>query len=62
MRVNTPENTIPTFCEALETLLQELIDTLFKFYKQVNANPGFIHMLTEFLFERYRKLLSVENG
>jgi type I restriction enzyme R subunit len=55
VRVNTPENAMLTFREVLENLLQELIDTQFKFYKQVNGNPEFAETLTKFLFERYRK-------
>jgi len=58
VRVNTPENAMLTFKEVLENLLQELIDTQFKFYKQVNANPEFADTLTKFLFERYRKGLA----
>jgi type I restriction enzyme R subunit len=57
VRVNTPENALLTFKEVLEDKLQELIDTQFKFYKQVNANPEFAQTLTKFLFERYRKSL-----
>jgi type I restriction enzyme R subunit len=59
VRVNTPENAMLTFKEVLEDLLQELIDTQFKFYKQVNANPDFAQTLTKFLFDRYRKSLGV---
>ncbi len=57
VRVNTPENAMLTFRQVLEDLLQELIDTQFKFYKQVNANPDFAQTLTKFLFERYRRSL-----
>ncbi len=55
VRVNTPENAMLTFKEVLEKLLQDLIETQFKFYKQVNANPDFAQTLTKFLFDRYRK-------
>ena len=48
-----------TFKEVLENLLQGMIDTQFKFYKQVNENPDFALTLTKFLFERYRKGLGV---
>jgi type I restriction enzyme R subunit len=57
VRVNTPENAMLTFRQVLEDLLQEMIDTQFKFYKQVNANPDFAQTLTQFLFERYRRSL-----
>lgn len=62
VRVNTPENAMLTFKEVLENQLQELIDTQFKFYKQVNANPEFAQTLTKFLFERYRKGLEAGNS
>lgn len=59
VRVNTPENAMLTFKEVLETLLQDLIDTQFKFYKQVNGNPEFAETLARFLFERYRKGMAI---
>ncbi len=59
VRVNTPENAMLTFKEVLERQLQEMIDTHFKFYKQVNANPEFAQTLTKFLFDRYRRGLGV---
>ncbi|KPL72971.1 restriction endonuclease subunit R [Leptolinea tardivitalis] len=55
IRVNTPENAMMTFREVVEQQLQDMIDTNFKFYKQVNANPDFAQTLTKFLFDRYRK-------
>lgn len=59
LRVNTPENAKLTFTNVLNDLLQEMIDTHFKFYKQVNDNPDFAKTLTDFLFERYRKTLEM---
>ena len=59
VRVNTPENAMLTFKEVLEAQLHEMIDTHFKFYKQVNADPDFAETLTKFLFERYRRGLDL---
>lgn len=59
IRVNTPENAMLTFREVLNNLLQELIDTQFKFYKQVNGNPEFAQTLTQYLFDRYQKSIGV---
>ena len=59
IRVNAPENAMLTFRQVLEDLLQEMIDTHFKFYKQVDANPEFAETLTKFLFERYRSSLGM---
>lgn len=62
IRVNAPENAMLTFRQVLEDLLQEMIDTHFKFYKQVDANPQFAETLTKFLFERYRSSLGLAGG
>jgi type I restriction enzyme R subunit len=62
IRVNAPENAMLTFRQVLEDLLQEMIDTHFKFYKQVDANPEFAETLTKFLFERYRSSLGLAGG
>jgi len=59
IRVNAPENAMLTFRQVLEDLLQEMIDTHFKFYKQVDANPEFAETLTRFLFDRYRSSLGL---
>lgn len=55
LRVNTPENAMLTFKEVLEQMMTDLVDTQFKFYKQVNSNPEFATTLSNFLFERYRR-------
>lgn len=60
LRVNTPENAMLTFKEVLEQLMTDLVDTQFKFYKQVNGNPEFATTLSNFLFERYRKSIEAK--
>ncbi len=62
VRVNTPENAMLTFREVLENQLNEMIDTHFKFYHQVNANPAFAELLTRFLFDRFCSRLGLEGG
>lgn len=64
MRVNAqaPENAKLTFVNVLNDLLQDLIDTQFKFYKQVNDNPDFAKTLTDFLFRRYRISMGLPAG
>jgi len=62
IRVNTPENAMLTFREVLEKQLNEMIDTHFKFYRQVNTNPDFAELLTRFLFDRFRSRLGLEGG
>lgn len=59
IRVNAPENAMLTFRQVLEDLLQEMINTNFKFYKQVDGNPEFAETLTKFLFDRYRSSLGM---
>lgn len=54
MRVNAPENARLTFDHVATDKLQDMIDTGFKFYKQVNDNPEFAKFLFDVLFERYQ--------
>jgi len=55
VRVNTPDNARLTFDHVVNDKMQEMIDTNFKFYKQVTDDPEFSRMFFEWLFERYRK-------
>lgn len=51
--VNTPENARLTFNHVVNDKLQEMIDTNFKFYKQVTDDADFAKVLLDWLFERY---------
>ncbi|MBN2560395.1 MAG: type I restriction endonuclease subunit R [Phycisphaerae bacterium] len=53
VRVNTPENARLTFDHVVSDQLQDMIDTNFKFYKQVTDNPRFAQFFLAWLFERY---------
>ncbi|NSW54184.1 MAG: type I restriction endonuclease subunit R [Anaerolineae bacterium] len=53
--VNTPENAKLTFDDILDDLLQEMIDTHFKFYKQINGNPDLGQRFREIMYTRYRE-------
>jgi len=55
IRVNTPENAMLTFKQVLQDLLQDMLETNFKFYQNMDSNPDFAERLTSLLFERYRK-------
>ncbi len=59
IRVNTPENAMLTFRQVVKDHFTEMIDTHFKFYKQVDGNPEFAETLTKFLFDRYRSSLGL---
>lgn len=53
VRANTPENARLTFDIVVNDLLQGMIDSHFKFYKQVNDNKEFSKMFIDWLFDRY---------
>ena len=53
VKVNTPENARLTFDHVANDKVQELIDTNFKFYKQINDDPQFGKFLLDWLFERF---------
>ncbi len=55
IRVNTPDNARLTFDHVVNDKIQELIDTNFKFYKQITDDPEFSQTLLDWLFERYRR-------
>lgn len=54
IRVNTPDNARLTFDHVVNDRLQELIDTNFKFYKQITDDPEFARVFLDWLFDRYR--------
>ncbi|MGH7206715.1 MAG: type I restriction endonuclease subunit R, partial [Nitrospiraceae bacterium] len=53
VRVNTPENARLTFNHVVNDKLQEMIDTNFKFYKQITDDREFAKVFLDWLFERY---------
>ncbi len=53
VRVNTPDNARLAFDHVVNDKLQEMIDTNFKFYKQITDDPEFSRMFFEWLFDRY---------
>jgi type I restriction enzyme R subunit len=53
MRVNPPDNARLTFNNAVSQVLQEMVDTHFKFYKHVNDDEVFARMFLDWLFKRY---------
>ena len=55
VRVNAPDNARLTFDHVVNDDLQEMIDSNFKFYKQVTDDPEFEKALLDWLFDRYRK-------
>lgn len=55
IRVNTPENARLTFDHIVNDRLQEMIDSNFKFYKQITDDPEFAGQFLGWLFERYRR-------
>ena len=55
VKVNVPENARLTFDHVANDKIQELIDTNFKFYKQINDDAEFAKFFLDWLFERYQK-------
>jgi type I restriction enzyme R subunit len=51
--VNTRENARLTFEHKMRDAVQDMIDTNFKFYKQINDKPEFAEFLNNLLFDRY---------
>jgi type I restriction enzyme R subunit len=51
--VNTRENARLTFEHKMRDAVQDMIDTNFKFYKQINDKPAFAQFLNDLLFDRY---------
>jgi type I restriction enzyme R subunit len=62
LRVNTPQNARLTFDLVVNDRLQEMIDSNFKFYKQVTDDDAFARVFLDWLFERYRERLKKGNG
>jgi type I restriction enzyme R subunit len=53
LQVNTPENFRLTFDNVVNDVVQEMIDSNFKFYKQINDDIQFAKTFFDWLFERY---------
>ena len=51
--VNTRENARLTFDHKVRDHVQDMIDTNFKFFKQINDKPQFAQFLNDLLFDRY---------
>ena len=51
--VNTRENARLTFDHKVRDHVQDMIDTNFKFFKQINDKPEFAAFLNDLLFDRY---------
>lgn len=51
--VNTRKNARLTFDLKVRDHLQDMIDTNFKFFKQINDKPEFVDFFTDLLFDRY---------
>ncbi len=59
VRVNPPENARLTFDHVVNDRLQEMIDSNFKFYKQITDDQDFGKFLLDWLFERYNNSMEV---
>jgi hypothetical protein len=55
VKVNVPENARLTFDHVANDKIQEMIDSNFKFYKQINDDKEFEQFFLGWLFERYKR-------
>jgi type I restriction enzyme, R subunit len=55
VKVNVPENARLTFDHVANDKLQEMIDSNFKFYKQITDDPAFGQFFLDWLFDRYQQ-------
>ena len=55
LRVNTRDNARLTFDNVMNDEVQDMVDSNFKFYKQITDDPEFAKLLQDWLFERYVK-------
>jgi type I restriction enzyme, R subunit len=55
VKVNVEENARLTFDHVANDKIQEMIDSNFKFYKQVTDDPAFGRFLLDWLFDRYKR-------
>jgi type I restriction enzyme, R subunit len=53
IKVNPPEDARLTFNQVVNDKLQDMVDSNFKFYKQVTDNPDFAEDFLAWMFERY---------
>ena len=60
--VNTRENARLTFDHKVRDHVQDMIDTNFKFFKQINDKPEFANFLNDLLFDRYAERKSAVPG
>jgi type I restriction enzyme, R subunit len=61
-RVNTPEKFRLTFNNAVSEIVQNMMDTNFKFFKQINDDAQFARFFLDWLFERYLRGMEGEVG
>jgi type I restriction enzyme, R subunit len=61
-RVNTPENFRLTFNNAVSEIVQNMMDTNFKFFRQINDDTKFARFFFDWLFERYLRGMEGEVG
>lgn len=62
VKVNVPENARLTFDHVANDTIQEMIDSNFKFYKQITDDAEFEKFFLGWLFERYKQRAAREVG
>jgi type I restriction enzyme, R subunit len=62
IQVNPPEDARLTFNQVVNDKLQDMVDSSFKFYKQITDNPDFAEDFLSRLFGRYVRARSASTG
>jgi len=61
INVNPPEDARSTFNQVVNEKLQDMVDSNFKFYKQITDNEEFAEDFLSWMFERYVRAKNVKN-
>jgi Type III restriction enzyme, res subunit./Type I restriction enzyme R protein N terminus (HSDR_N). len=60
LEVNTQDNAFLTFKEAINEVVQSMVDTNFKFYKHLDGDKAFAAQFLHVMFDRYTKRVAEE--
>lgn len=61
-KINSQENFRLSFTNVVNEIVQDMIDSNFKFYKQINDDMNFARYFMDWLFERYLKGMGLQQG
>ena len=62
IKVNPPEDARLTYNHVVNDKLQDMVDSNFKFYRQITDNADFAEDFMSWMFERYVKARNASKG